>query len=191
MIDRQSKKRRRDQPEETTIGFFTVELYVNGLVDLWHQQRNAGANAEPHPRSEHIISLLKNLKVKQAAKAHADCQDKSAGTTIDGYDSQFLVRLSSHFLGQGNSIGDRSLLAQLIGHQCLFRGKNIRALELSDISILRLSDREGFSPAYILALSTRQSKSNRTGRVEFTGALRHREPLSCVHFALALYLFHR
>ncbi|KAL9931737.1 hypothetical protein V8E36_009305 [Tilletia maclaganii] len=69
------------------------------------------------------------------------------------------------------------------------RGVNLRNLALSDLELGQLQ--EGISPAVFLVIKVNESKTNRTGRTDYTGALRHSESVLDPHFALALYLYQR
>src|SRR5205814_1258175 len=67
-------------------------------------------------------------------------------------------------------------------------GDNRRQLKLSDCSLLKLVD-EGTSPCFGIIMQVDRTKTNQSGKKEFKGALRHKDPLLCTMGALAQYLF--
>ncbi|KAE8183867.1 hypothetical protein CF335_g8195 [Tilletia laevis] len=189
-VGRPTKRPRKTgaSTEEQAIGYSTIEAYTNAIIDLWQSQVDLGINSSSHPRTAAVKALLHNVQTTTAARNAAAFKDKRAAAD-DGYDHEFYRALCQHFLQDGSPVGTRSLLAQVLGHQCLFRGINLRKICLSDLELGEMPN--SLSPARILILRTNESKKNRTGRTEYSGALRHSESLLDPHFALALYLFQR
>src|SRR5437764_2338198 len=73
----------------------------------------------------------------------------------------------------------------------LLRGENRRMAELADLSLLKLGDSEGPTPCHALVLQIQNGKTNKHGKKQFMGAVRHKDPMKCTMGALAQYLFWR
>ncbi|CAD6896671.1 unnamed protein product [Tilletia laevis] len=189
-VGRISKRPRKTgvPADQQVVGFSLVDSHASAVIDLWQEQHDEKVNAHPHPRTLAVKSLLNNFRLETAARNAANFKDKR-GTADDGYNHEFYLKMARHFLMDGSLVSTRSLVAQLLGHQTLMRGINLRKLALSDLELGRLQ--EGLSPAVFLVVKVDESKTNRTGRVEYSGALRHKDPVVDPLFALALYLFQR
>ncbi|KAE8260021.1 hypothetical protein A4X13_0g591 [Tilletia indica] len=174
--------------DQQVVGYSVVDSYASAIIDLWQEQHDEKVNAHPHPRTGAVKSLLNNFRLETAARNAANFSDKR-GSADDGYTHEFYVKMARHFLMDGSLVSTRSLVAQLFGHQTLMRGVNLRKLALSDLELGRLQ--EGLSPAVFVVVKVNESKTNRTGRVEYSGALRNKEAAIDPLFALALYLFQR
>jgi hypothetical protein len=64
-------------------------------------------------------------------------------------------------------------------------------MELADMSLLEFPREEGPTPCFALIFLLSNGKTNKTGKKQFMGALRHHDPLLCTQGALAQYLFWR
>jgi hypothetical protein len=79
----------------------------------------------------------------------------------------------------------------LAGHHFALRGQSRRQLGLADLSLVELAEQEGPQQAFALVTLLDAGKTNKVGRKEFMGSMRHKEPILCSHGALAQYLYHR
>lgn len=79
----------------------------------------------------------------------------------------------------------------LFGHFLVLRGENRRMAELADLSIIQYPPEEGPTPCFAVVLQLTAGKMNKTGRAQYMGAMRHKDPLLCTMRALAQYLFWR
>ena len=79
----------------------------------------------------------------------------------------------------------------LAGHHLVLRGESRRLMELADCSLLEYPPEEGATPCLALVCLLSNGKTNKTGRQEYIGAFRHKDPLLCIMGALAQYLFWR
>lgn len=64
-------------------------------------------------------------------------------------------------------------------------------LELADMSLVQYPAEEGSTPCYALVFLLANGKTNQTGKKQFMGAMRHKDPTLCTMGALAQYLFWR
>jgi hypothetical protein len=92
ILNRPPKKRgKKAADEETTasspgetselrVGYATVLMAVNAIVDLWTQQCNLNDNKNPHPRSDIITSKINTLKKQKNRKDHETLVDRGLGT---------------------------------------------------------------------------------------------------------------
>ena len=78
----------------------------------------------------------------------------------------------------------------LLSHNVLFRGDSRRCLELADLFTLELKN-EGPTRCCPLILIKDNGKTNQNGRVEYSGVVRHHNPLLCTVSHLSFYLFYR
>jgi hypothetical protein len=85
----------------------------------------------------------------------------------------------------------RIRLDLLLGHFLVLRGENRRGAELADLSCRLLPKQEGTTPCYMAMLCISNGKTNKFGKKQYGGVLRHRDPLLCTISALAMYFFYR
>ena len=78
----------------------------------------------------------------------------------------------------------------LLSHNVLFRGDSRRCLELADLFTLELKNK-GPTRCCPLILIKDNGKTNQNGRVEYSGVVRHHNPLLCTVSHLSFYLFYR
>jgi hypothetical protein len=64
-------------------------------------------------------------------------------------------------------------------------------LELADMSLIEYPKVEGPMPCFAVVVQITNGKMNKTGKKQFMGALRHRDPMLCTQSALAQYFFWR
>ena len=79
----------------------------------------------------------------------------------------------------------------LFGHFLVLRGENRCMAELADLSVILYPPEEGPTPCFVVVLQTTTGKMNKTGRAQYMGAMRHKDPLLCSMGALAQYLYWR
>lgn len=85
----------------------------------------------------------------------------------------------------------RTRLDVLIGHYYLTRGEIRRGAELADLYPITFDQGQSPTPCHAAVLTMRNGKTNKNGRVEHMGAIRHKNVLVCPVGALAQYLFFR
>ena len=78
-----------------------------------------------------------------------------------------------------------------MGHFYVLRGENRREGELADLALLTYPPMEGPTPCQAVVFTISRGKTNKTGKKQFMGALRHKDPLLCSHSAMAQYFFAR
>ncbi|KAI9093497.1 hypothetical protein DFS34DRAFT_266927 [Phlyctochytrium arcticum] len=71
----------------------------------------------------------------------------------------------------GNALRDRA--GFFIPHSSFMRGEGVRALELKHMWGRELEN-EGPTQCFALGLTSRRSKTNKNGRIEFVGAMQHK-----------------
>ncbi|VVT56890.1 uncharacterized protein SAPINGB_P005377 [Magnusiomyces paraingens] len=147
-------------------------------------------------RNSSIEDYLKGKREIQSRMESLNFADKARGTVSDvsiifrqhdGYTIAELVKMSEHLM---KSKSFNVLFAALGSHALMVRGDNMRGFELSDLVLQDLTDSDIGKKTSIYFVN-RHSKKNRTGRVEYTGSLRHKNPFLCSHLALALNFFGR
>jgi hypothetical protein len=84
----------------------------------------------------------------------------------------------------------RSLSDFLMRHHMLLRGQSTRHADLADLCTLPDLE-EGVTPCRPLILTMGHGKTNQAGRIEYAGALRHKDPVLCSLGAIAFYFFWR
>jgi hypothetical protein len=71
------------------------------------------------------------------------------------------------------------------------RGESRRIAELADLSLLEWPKHHGPTPCFGIILKISNGKTNKYGKMEYMGALRHKDPLLCTIGATAQYFFWR
>jgi Centromere DNA-binding protein complex CBF3 subunit, domain 2 len=78
-----------------------------------------------------------------------------------------------------------------LGHYMVTRGESRRIAELADLSLLQWPKHHGPTPCFGIILKTSNGKTNKYGKMQYMGALRHKDPLLCTMGAIAQYFFWR
>lgn len=73
----------------------------------------------------------------------------------------------------------------------VLRGESRRGAELSDLSYMKMPDQEGATPCEVMLLQVSNGKTNKFGKKQYGGTMRHKDPLFCTQSALAQYFFFR
>lgn len=109
----------------------------------------------------------------------------------DGFEDnkQLEKSFESYFL-RNNKEGLRDIVAQGIGIFALLRSGDQRRVDLSEMSS-RLYEQQGPTPALAVVISTRESKTNQHGKVQYAAFFRHKNVFVCPVFFLSIYLFCR
>jgi hypothetical protein len=80
-----------DTDEDTlfkeTVGFSVVESYVNGITELWKEQRRNHANPHAVLRGKELTDLMEIVKRSDRDRRRAECADRALFNAIDNYDS--------------------------------------------------------------------------------------------------------
>jgi hypothetical protein len=85
----------------------------------------------------------------------------------------------------------RTRLDILLGHFLVTRGETRRAAELADLSLLQWPKHHGPTPCFAVVMKMSNGKTNKFGKIEYMGAMRHKDPMLCTMGAAAQYLFWR
>ena len=139
-----------------------------------------------------MTGWLAAQKRAAVARRKTEYQDRGVGTMLDGYSSAELDRLMGDLLGQERQPAKflRTRLDFLLGHLLVTRGENRRWLDLADLCSVDFELQEGPTRCICLVATFGQGKTFK-GRLEFMGAIRHRDARRCLLGALAQYLFFR
>ena len=85
----------------------------------------------------------------------------------------------------------RTRLDILLGHFLVTRGETRRAAELADLSLLQWPKHHGPTPCFAVVMKMSNGKTNKFWKIEYMGAMRHKDPMLCTMGAAAQYLFWR
>jgi hypothetical protein len=71
-----------------TVGYSVIESYVNGLTELWRDQRRSKECPNPHEvlRGKDLTSVLTTARQADWARRRAEHVDRALFTVVDGYD---------------------------------------------------------------------------------------------------------
>ncbi|CAO1616800.1 unnamed protein product [Parajaminaea phylloscopi] len=195
-ISQRKRRKRKGKGKETyeeldqVVGYQTVSAASNAIVALYKLQVTQRINGYPHPRGHVVKLLMQNLQLETARRKRENFDNKKH-VASEGYTAEEHAQICRYHLSTGTFAGLRSLVAHLVSHMCMLRGDSARMVELSDIYQGTMGEPGSPGAARYLAIALRQSKVNRTGRVEYVGLLRHLNPVQCGIFAIALFLFQR
>jgi hypothetical protein len=182
-------------PEMLPLTPETIEAgYVSPLVDLWTEQSSLGSNPYPHPRGALLRGQMKSLKLDKIKQAREGFADRAVGKLNDGYSAAEYSRLCSLMFDQKDKVGIwlRTRLDIQLLHAGVLRSESNRLAEFADISMYQLGGEEGqgsWTPCMILTIT--DGKTIEAGKADYTGILRHKDPILCPLASLALYLLWR
>jgi hypothetical protein len=152
-----------------------------------------GMNSHVSPREDNVREYLRSLQRRDTQLDRAQFADKGRDTLLDGYTKKQLEAVCCNLWARGSSSPEcyfRTLVDVLLGHYMLTRGGDRRSAEISDLFTFEFPD-EGPTRCMPLVYTTREGKVNQHGRLETSGALRHKNPFVCVISSLAFYLLYR
>ena len=178
---------------QTCLKWRSVRDYVTAVTDLYRSQRALGMNCHPSPREDTVRNYLKTLQRRDAERERKQYIDKGRDTLLDGYSEKEFNRLCHELWAHGTSSTElhfRTLVDFLAGHYFLMRGSERLGIELSDLFTFEFIG-EGPTRCMPAIVTTRGSKKNQFGRLETMGALRHRNPQTCLLSALGFYFLWR
>jgi centromere DNA-binding complex CBF3 subunit-like protein len=173
----------------------TIEAgYISPLIDLWTEQNGLGLNPYPHPRGALLRGLALTLRKEKADQAREAFEDRAIGKLNDGYTVEEYHRLCSGMLMKKDQLGPwlRTRLDIQLAHAGVLRSESNRLAELPDLFMHQLGGEEGEgSLTSCVVVMFRDGKTLDVGRTDYTGLLRHKDPVLCPLASLALYLFWR
>ena len=79
----------------------------------------------------------------------------------------------------------RTRLDILLGHFLVTRGETRRAAQLADLSLLQWPKHHGPTPCFAVVMKMSNGKTNKLGKIEYMGAMRHKDPMLCTMGAAA------
>ena len=152
-------------------------------------------NTNDHPRDPSVSNFLKNKQREVHSTALRNHDDRGIATLLEGYTT--IEKLSSiiqaGFILHNNTKGLCYSAAFAWSHSSLLRGDNVRGMDLANMFSLQLDDESSDSGRPMLALCTTimESKTNNTGRKDYSASLRHLDVECCPIAWIALYHFAR
>ena len=188
----------KDNPKEqdgTPLKYNTVRLWVSAVMDLYHVQIARGLHSLPSPKGFGVKGALKDVQAKTFQRIRELHEDRALNTILDSYTKEDLDAFVS-WCWHKATVKDvesyqRTLLDFLMGHYFLVRGDQRRRAELADMFILHLPNESATQQCMCWIFVFDNGKTNSTGRKQYLGSIRHRDPLVCPIGALAFYLFTR
>lgn len=150
-------------------------------------------NCYPSPREDTVRICLKSLQRLDADYERKQYNDKGRDTLLDGYSEKEFNRLCYELWAYSTSSTELhfgTLIDFLAGHYLLMRGCERQSIEISDLSAFEFVG-EGPTRCMPAIITTRKSKKNQHRRLETMGALRNRNPQTCLPGALGFYLLWR
>lgn len=158
-----------------------------------HPQVTKGINKYPNYRGLALSNKIDEIKRGRDQQNRETFRDRGAGGIQDGYSEEELLRLCQDLLNQSSRPEKyfRTRLDFLFGHYYVTRGETRRNAELADLCGLILNNKEGVSECFCAVLTMSNGKTNKYGRMQFMGALRHKRLEVCPLNALAFYFFLR
>ena len=165
-------------------------MEVKALIDL-HSTQVIDKSAEPgRIRGTALQAWLKNKRIAEHKRKREEYVDRGAHTAQDGYSGQQLVQISMFFFDQEKETSLRDRAWFLLQHMMLLRGESSRDIDLADLCKVLFPD-EGFSECPALVVRLDHGKTNKFGKVEFGGTVRHKDHRVCAFGGLAQYFFYR
>ena len=175
----------------------TIDSYIAAVLQLYKVQQALGHNTNQHPRGGILKDLVRQTKESQHARDREAFVDRGAGGINAGYSDEEFLLLQRHLLKSSCEDAHtyshflRTRLDVLMGHFYVLRGENRREGELADLALLSYPPTEGPTPCRAVVFTISKGKTNKSGKKQFMGSLRHRDPLLCPQGAMAQYFFAR
>ena len=141
--------------------------------------------------------LIKATKEAQDARDREAFVDRGVGGINAGYSDEEFLSLQRHLLEGACKQSHtylhflRTRVDALMGHFYVLRGENRREAELADLALLSYPTSEGPTPCRAVVFTISKGKTNKSGKKQFMGALRHKNLLLCSQGAMAQYFFAR
>ncbi|GAQ92565.1 putative Transcription activator [Klebsormidium nitens] len=146
--------------------------------------------------------LLKCAAGNTANKKIRACADRQEGTESDGYTEEEKLRLAQAWLAKGTRLvsgdaeGEDGDVHQhttmrgmfLTSHQFCLRGDDARSIDLPDLYSKTYRHVGPDVPLYVGGVSY-SGKTNKNGRLEYFGGIRHMQVEQCAVGAVAMQLF--
>jgi hypothetical protein len=164
---------------------------------LYKVQQALGHNTNRHPRGGVLRDVVRQTKEAQDSRDREAFVDRGAGGINAGYSDEEFLLLQQHLLESACQHSHayphflRTRLDVLMGHFYVLRGENRREGELADLALLSYPPTEGPTPCRAVVFTISKGKTNKSGKKQFMGALRHKNPLLCSQGAMAQYFFAR
>ncbi|VVT56682.1 uncharacterized protein SAPINGB_P005212 [Magnusiomyces paraingens] len=181
-------------------GFASFEGAASALSHLYNLQKSKFLSYPDlkDPKEPQVFQWperLRNTSIEDYLRGKRELQTRMeslnftdrAHPVTDGYTIAELVKMSEHLM---KTKSYNVLFAALGSHALMVRGDIIRGFELSDVVLQDLTDSD-IGKKISIYFVNRHGKPSRTGRPEYTGSLRHKNPFLCSHLALALDFFGR
>jgi hypothetical protein len=175
----------------------TVDSYIAAVLQLYKVQQALGHNANRHPCGGVLRDVVRQTKEAQDSRDREAFVDRGVGGINAGYSDEEFLSLQQHLLKSACQPSHayphflRTRLDVLMGHFYVLRGENRREAELADLALLSYPPTEGPTPCRAVVFTISKGKTNKSGKKQFMGALRHKNPLLCSQGAMAQYFFAR
>jgi hypothetical protein len=175
----------------------TVDSYIAAVLQLYKVQQALGHNTLRHPRGGVLRDIVRQTKEAQDSRDREAFVDRGVGGINAGYSDEEFLSLHRHLLKSACQHSHtyphflRTRLDVLMGHFYVLRGENRREGELADLALLTYPPTEGPTPCQAVVFTISKGKTNKSGKKQFMGALRHKNPLLCSQGAMAQYFFAR
>ena len=174
----------------------SVRGYVSAVMDLYNEQVTLGRNTNPSPRGIGVKAQLAALRAQRWERTRALHEDRAVGTILDSFTPAELTDFASfcwekhngHYRSSEQYL--RTLTDFLTGHYFLTRGEHRLKADFADCVCIDLF-REGTQRCICWLFIFDNGKTNKTGRKQYLGSMRHKDLNICAHSALANYLFNR
>lgn len=184
--------------EEIRLNYHTVRGYITAIKALYEEQKSLGLNVSLNPCGDALKQTVLEIKRGTWSRKKAEYADRNEGSLKDSYTaSQIPAHTDAVFKEQSQiACALRTSVDFLLGNHMAMRHSNRLALELPDLFSIDLP-REGIqkgpdgAPVKALVVMMGHGKCNQHGRIEYAGALRHRDPKACLVGAIAISLFWR
>lgn len=178
-----------------------INTYVSAIMRLYTFQRDININPrDQSPRTQMLKDYLKQLTNEKYATMRANFDDRLELTIRDTY-SQLEIPNHTRAAWQWETKRTvpqalRTSVDFLLGTHLAKRPGERSALEMPDLFSIDLpahyrQRRRQLPTARCIVTVMRQGKRNTDARIQYGGALRHRDPFSCLVGAISFWYFWR
>jgi len=180
-----------------TVGRNIMKQSSSALTNLCIILKEVSRDEVKQWRTNKVHSVLKTWGRREADRISSQFIDKALLASKD-YEPNLkeILDVIGACWEQGTTWGAafrglREACSILLGLSNYMRGDSQRLVLLSDFAAIYTNEKLGPTPAETLKIMTSRGKKNKNGRINYAGAMRHKDPRQCFLTALSFFLLLR
>lgn len=149
---RESRKKKKNQTQPSTVSYSVVNQYVGGITHLWKFQVSNNMNTHSNPRTGPTMkTTLDSLGRKEYSRKRTHFIDRGKGALDDGIYSLTQVKeISDYYIACNSQNTLRDRMGFLFSISMLLRSESLCEAELADLALFELENEGILSPSLYL-----------------------------------------